>query len=62
METSYTVNESVSMLLVNVSVTSPPTGVELFAIIDLGIQSVAVTASKLLGNVDHSGCEPYTPR
>ena len=34
------------MLQVNVSVTSPPPGVELFATIDLGIQSVAITASK----------------
>ena len=55
METSYTVNESVSMLQVNVSVISPPPGVELLATIDLGIQSFAKIASKLLLNVDHSG-------
>ena len=58
METSYTVNELVSMLQVNVSVTSPPPGVELSATIYLGIQSVAITASKLPVNVDHSGGEP----
>ena len=34
------------MLQVNVSVTNPPFGVELFATIDLGIQSVAINASK----------------
>ena len=34
------------MLQVNVSVTSPPPGVELLPTIDLGIQSVAITASK----------------
>ena len=48
MQTSYTVNESVLMLQVNVSVISPTPGVELFGTIDLGIQSIAITASKLL--------------
>ena len=39
-------NESVGMLDVYVSVISPPPDVELFATIDIGIQSVARTASK----------------
>ena len=45
-ETNYTVNESVGALEVYVSVISPPPGVTLFASINLGIQSVAITASK----------------
>ena len=45
-ETKYTVNESIGMLKVYVSVILPPSGVKLFATVDLGIQSVAITASK----------------
>ena len=45
-ETNYTVIESVGELEAYVSVVSPPPGVELFATIVLGIQSVAITASK----------------
>ena len=45
-ETNYTVSESVGTLEVYVSVTSPPSDVELFATIRLGIQSVPRTASK----------------
>ena len=42
-ETNYTVLESMGMLQVNVSVITPSPGVEL---LDAGIQSVAITASK----------------
>ena len=45
-ETNHTVNESMAKLEVYVSVISPPPGVEFFATIVLGIQSVAITASK----------------
>ena len=38
--------ESVGTLEVYVSVICPPSGVELFVTVDLGIQSVAITASK----------------
>ena len=38
--------ESIGMLQVNVSVISPPVGEELFATVDLVVQSVAITASK----------------
>ena len=47
-ETNYTVNESVGALEVYVSVINPPPSWELFATINLGIQSVAITASKCI--------------
>ena len=43
---SYTVNESIGTLQVFVSVTSPPVGVEIFAVVNLFIQSVAGNAGK----------------
>ena len=44
--TTFTVNESVGMFDVYVHVISPPTDVQLFASIDLVIQSIAGNASK----------------
>ena len=45
-ETTYTVSESIGTLEVFVSVISPPAGVELFAEVNLVIQSIARNASK----------------
>ena len=43
---TYTVDESIGMLEVYVSVISPPEDVQLFASVDIVIQTTAVNASK----------------
>ena len=45
-QTMYTVNESIGELTVYVSVVNPPVGEELFASVDLLIQTISINASK----------------
>ena len=45
-QTMYTVNESIGMLEVYVTVFNPPVDVELFATVDLTIQTISINASK----------------
>ena len=42
----YTVNESIDELIVYVSVFNPPVSEELFATVDLIIQTISLNASK----------------
>ena len=42
----YTVNESIGELEVYVTVFNPPVGEELFASVDLTIQTISINASK----------------
>ena len=42
----YTVEESIGKLTVYVSVFNPPVGEELFAAVDLTIQTISINASK----------------
>ena len=47
---TYTVDESIGMLEVYVRVISPPENVQLFASVDIVIQTTAVNASKNFHN------------